>query len=127
MIAIKNLGRRISHFIGPNVLYGFQYAWLKFGYKFLDLRSAAWVIRRPEWLMQKPGPFKSLEAELPAQAEPANHIAERLIAMHQRGVATYSANDLIPADSIWGSHLQNDTGPMRTLTESRDVQGLELV
>lgn len=110
--------------IKPKVLFGLQHAWLKFGYKVLDLRSASWVIRRPEWLMQKPGEPKALEAELPLPAVPDTGVAQRLVSMYQRGIANYTADELIPSESIWGSHLQTDFGPMRAVIESGDVAAL---
>jgi putative sugar O-methyltransferase len=101
MSIIKALGRPLSQWLAsnPNTLFNLQSFWLEFGQRALDLSQADWVIRRPEWLRQKPRP-KAVLLE-PARAQPASiEVAQRLIAGSRSRHEALGPN--IPLDSIWG-------------------------
>jgi len=55
MRILGSVFRRAFKFLAkkPETLFKIQQGWLKFGYAYLDLTAASWVIRRPEWLMVK--------------------------------------------------------------------------
>lgn len=123
---IKFGARQISKLVArsPKALFAAQEAWLRIGYNLLDLRAASWVIRRPEWLKQKP-------RSSPAMIEPARAvdgapnvaIAKRCISMYQRAGGN-EADVLIPEESMWGTLRQSHYAQFRSVVESGDVDAL---
>lgn len=107
----------------PKLLFKAQHLWLRAGYKFLDLRTAAWAIGRPEWLITK---SKVEPTEIaPPQPQPAESyraIAQRMIDSTQ--VASLSGDPLVPESSMWGTIRQQHYATICGLVERKDVMAL---
>ena len=123
------LGRRAAQFVSrilgrrPSLLFELQEGGLKLSYAALDLKMATWVVRRPEWLLKKPGPPAELiDAE--AQFGPATPDLE----LAARTIAAYgpqpSAGDTVATDSIWGHLLQTHFAEQCRHLSNRDRDGM---
>lgn len=126
MSLAKAVGRRMSRFLArrPALLFKVQEGWLRFGHRVLDLSMASWVIRRPEWLREKPeGLRKALEPALPADGAGVA-LAERSIAALRSAGGGAASAGLIPAESIWGGLLQSHYANLRSLVERGDSAAL---
>ncbi|GEM_PF-1511840 len=127
MSLLKALGRNVSRFLAksPRLLFRLQGAFLRFGYDVLDLRMANWVIRRPEWLLNRSEKdLLHLEPARPIEEGANGGIAERLIALQR---STLETNDpgLVPADSIWGVLRETHYDSLSTVVKTGDVAGLD--
>ena len=106
----------------PKIIFGLQQQWLRFGYHVLDLKMAAWVIRRPEWLMTKSRAVPALLApELPPPTEVDESIARRLIERYKSTADGESSSAaVIPETSMWGTLRQEHYNHLRGLVEKGD-------
>lgn len=110
----------------PKVLFKLQEGWLKFGYRYLDLASASWVIRRPEWLMAK-SQAKIVELEPEQHPDPKScmDISSRVVSRYQYiEEIKKDSSGLVPDESMWGVLRQEHYGELRRLVEQGDVEKL---
>ncbi|MFL9671423.1 putative sugar O-methyltransferase [Pseudomonas marginalis] len=126
MRILGSVFRRAFKFLAkkPETLFKIQQGWLKFGYAYLDLTAASWVIRRPEWLMVKSqAKVTKLEPELPAETHPNTDIAVRIIKRYQAlNAVAGSFQELIPEKSMWGVLRLEHYRELCQLVESGDVE-----
>jgi len=125
---VKRVAGILSSLIAgnPRIIFGLQQQWLKFGYHVLDLKMAAWVIRRPEWLMTKSSAVPALIApELPDSTSIDESIAKRLIGRYKAiREGERSSPNLIPENSMWGTLRQDHYSHLRGLVEKGDSREL---
>jgi putative sugar O-methyltransferase len=122
---LKPFAKKISRILAnhPRMLFRLQQRWLKVGHNILDLRMAAWVIRRPEWLRE--GTFdnlKLIEDPLPVDANASLIIARRLLRSHAQ--TKLASNDAIPQDSIWGVLLESHYSELIKIVSNGDERAL---
>jgi putative sugar O-methyltransferase len=104
----------------PKLLFGAQHFWLKAGYKFLDLRMAAWAIGRPEWLIKKSQKeLKELAPSSPMPASAYMTIAQRMIdSVH---LPADSNDPFVPATSMWKMIRETHYETICALVEQKDA------
>lgn len=103
-----------------------QHGWLRFGYRYLDITAASWVIRRPEWLMNKSkASITKLEPALSEQGGASKDIASRIIRRYKSVVSkSVDSDGLIPDSSMWGVLRLEHYSELCRLVEAGDVDPL---
>ncbi len=105
------------------MLFRAQHAWMRAGYRFLDLKTAAWAIGRPEWLIQKP--LTSPKDLAPPQPLPASRytgIARRIIdSVH---LPATPDDPFVPDVSMWKTIRQTHYATICALVLDKNVAAL---
>jgi hypothetical protein len=127
-----SLFKRIAHGAfaqlcqNPSLLFRLQRFWLRAGHALLDLRMAAWVIHRPEWLITQSKPRPSeLAPRYTPDAAFDEAVSKRIIASYRetRVDGTPDAARLTEG-SMWGEFLQVNYATLRNHVIGSDSAAL---